>query len=304
MIRPSAIYLSLFLLIIPAAPSCLAQPSVTGKMPGQLLTTGSKKVLRIGPDGKTLWKHKAGNAHDAWMLDNGRILLADGKITEIDPQSGQSQTLYQSTITRGGGCYSCQPLTNDQILVCENSTSKLYEINREGKISFELQLPLHQAGSHHNLRMARKLANGNYLVCHSGKHRVREYTPEGKVVQEIKLDNIAFAAVRLPNGNTLVSHIDAITEFSPAGKAVWSFHQRDATPLTLGSFCGIHVLPNNHIVIGVYAAYKKGGQAALLEISRDKKIIWKYANPKGDRSMMSVQMLSPQGKALAPQTLR
>jgi len=152
--------------------------------------------------------------------------------------------------------------------------------------------------------MVRKLEHGNYLVCHSGKHLVREYTPKGEVVFEVKVGNVAFSASRLANGNTLVGHIDQITEFSTTGKIVWKFTNTDIPGLSIGAICGVHSLENGNLAVGVYAAYNKGGEAGLFEITREKKLVWCYSNPKSDRSMMSIQMLDKEGKLLPGKTVR
>ncbi len=68
--------------------------------------------------------------------------------------------------------------------------------------------------------------------------------------------------------------------------------------------CGVHVLPSGHLAIGVYSAYKKGGEAGLFGITRDKKFVWCYSNPKSDGSMMSIQMLDQAGKPLPGRTVR
>ncbi|MBT8044763.1 MAG: hypothetical protein KJO79_07420, partial [Verrucomicrobiae bacterium] len=251
-----------------------------------------------------IWQHKGDNVSDCWMQKNGRVLYADNCITEIDPETNKVTFFYQPKTRKGGGTYGCQPLENGNILIGENSTGKIYEIQRDGKVVFELQLPLYQVGNHHNLRMVRKLKNGNYLVCHSGKHLVREYTPKGKIVYEVEVNNIAFSASRLPNGNTLVGHIAQITEFSPGGKEVWRFTNKDILGLKINAICGVHVLPNGNLAVGVYAAYKHGAEAGLFEITREKKLVWCYSNPKSDRSMMSIQMLDQMGKPLAGALVR
>jgi hypothetical protein len=66
----------------------------------------------------------------------------------------------------------------------------------------------------------------------------------------------------------------------------------------------MHVLPNGNIAVGVYGAYKDGGQAGLFEITRDKKLVWYYSNPTADKSMMSIQLLDAKGRALPGDTLR
>lgn len=273
-----------------------AEPVMTGSPEGQILATGSRRVIIMDSQGKVLWQHKGANVSDCWMLKNGNVLFSDNNVTEVDPQSGKVTFSYQSKVKKGGGVFGCQPLSNGNVLIGENSTGKILEVSRDGKVVFELQLPLFKPGNHHNLRMVRKLDSGNYLVCHSGHHLVREYTPAGKIVFEVKVNNIAFSAIRLKNGHTLVGHIKQLTEFDPNGKAVWSFATDAVEDLKINSMCGIHVQPNGNLAVGVYSAYRGGGQVGLFEISRDKKIVWKYANPKSDKSMMSIQLLTADGK--------
>lgn len=287
-----------------AAPKTPNTAIMTGEPSGNILATGSRRVILMNPQGKVLWQHKGANVSDCWMLKNGHVLFSDNQVTEVDPESGKVIFSYQPTIKKGGGVFGCQPLPNGRILVAENSTGKILELTRDGKVAFELQLPLYKPGNHHNLRMARKLDNGNYLVCHSGNHLVREYTPDGSVVFEVKVNNIAFSAIRLNNGHTLVGHINQITEFNQQGKVVWHFSNTDIKGLQINSMCGIHVQPNGTVAVGVYSAYKKGGQVGLFEITRDKKIVWKYSNPKSDTNMMSLQMLDSKSKPLPGKVLR
>jgi len=281
-----------------------ASPVMTGTPAGNILATGSRRVILMNPKGKILWQHRGKNVTDCWMLNNGHVLFTDNNVTEVDPKSNKIVFCYRSTIKKGGGVFGCQPLKNGRILVGENSTGKILELTRDGKVAFELQLPLYQPGNHHNLRMVRKLKNGNYLVCHSGKHIVREYTPKGKVVFEVKVDNIAFSAIRLNNGNTLVSHLNQISEFNAKGEVVWAFRATDIPGLKINYMCGMHVLPNGNIAVGVYSAYSGRGEVGLFEITRDKKIVWKYSNPRSDQSMMSLQILDSKSKPLSGELLR
>ncbi len=133
---------------------------------------------------------------------------------------------------------------------------------------------------------------------------MREHSPKGKIVFEVKVDNIAFSAVRLDNGNTLVGHINHITEFTPDGKEVWKFSNKDIEGVVITSMCDVHVLPNGHIAVGVYGAYKNGKGNGLFEITRDKQLVWRYSDPEADRGMMGIQVLDPDGKPLPGDPLR
>ena len=275
---------------------------IHGELKGRLVATGSGRIMIIDQQGKTLWQCKAGNCHDAWMLPNGNILYADGNVTEINPKDNKVVFSFKPKVTKGGGAYACQRLENGNTLIGANAEGKILEVDKDGKIVFELQTKPCKVGNHHNLRMVRKLKNGNYLACHSGAKLVREYTPKGEIVLELKADAIAFSAVRLPSGNTMVGHINQVTEFDAKGKRVWEFRKSEAGEVQIGMMTGIHVQPNGNVVIGIYSAKKGDNGAAILEITREKKVVWRYVGK--DRAMMGVQLLTADGKVLEGDTLR
>jgi outer membrane protein assembly factor BamB len=292
-------------LSIPCIAAAADAQVVQGTMSGQVLAAGGGRVVRFAADGKVLWDFKGGHTHDAWMLPSGNVLYAGGEfVREVTPDK-KIVFEYKPANQAGGGVYSCQRLENGNTLIGENSTGRVLEVDKDGKIAFQLQTDPAKEGEHHNLRMVRKLANGNYLVCHSGAHLVKEYTPAGKVVWEQKVGNIAFAAVRLASGNTVISSIDHVTEYDPKGTVVWDFANDAIAGVKISAMTGINVLPNGNVLIGCYAAYDKEGKGTgMLEITRDKKLVWRYANPAGDREMMGVQLLDADGKCLKGQTLR
>jgi len=275
---------------------------IHGELKGQIVATGAGRIMIIDQQGKTVWQCKGGNCHDAWMLPNGNVLFADGKVTEINPKDNKVVFQYTPKINKGGGAYACQRLANGNTLIGANAEGKILEVDKDGKIVFELQTKPCKVGNHHNLRMVRKLKNGNYLACHSGAKLVREYTPKGEIVLELKADAIAFSAVRLSNGNTMVGHINQVTEFDPKGKRVWEFKSKEAEGVQIGMMTGIHVQPNGNVVIGIYSAKKGDDGAGTLEITRDKKVVWRYVGK--DRAMMGVQLLTADGKVLPGDTLR
>jgi outer membrane protein assembly factor BamB len=278
--------------------------TVFGSLDNMVLSTGSGRIRIMDQSGTIRWSYAAGNAHDCWMLSGGNILFADGQIKEVNPNTNEVVWQYKPKDPRNGD-FSCQRLSGGVTLVGENSTGRILEVDKDGKIVFQMQVQPFREGDHHNIRMVRKLNNGNYLVCHSGEHVVREHTPKGEIVFEVKVDNIAFSAVRLDNGNTLVGHIDHITEFNPRGEEVWNFSNEDIEGVVITWMCDIHVLPNGHIAVGVYRAYNKDRQGnGLFEITRDKQLVWRYSNPDVDGNMMGIQVLAPDGKPLPGDPLR
>ena len=271
----------------------------SGKPEGRVLAAGDKRILILDRSGAVVWEYPTKLTHDVWMLPSGNVLFADGEsVTEVTPEK-QVVFQYKSKEQKGGGTYACQRLTNGRTLIGENSTGRVLEVDSEGKVVFTLQTTPAEIGNHHNMRMARKLATGNYLVCHSGTGLVHEYTPKGDIVWDVKVPGpLAFAAIRTDKGTTLVSSLDQITEFDVTGKTVWECKRQEVAGASIQNMTGMHLLPNGNIVTGCYQAYGKGGDSGLLEITKEKKLAWRYTNPQSDGSMMAVELLSDAGKPL------
>ena len=264
-----------------------------GNPEAQILATGSGRVMILTPQGEIAWEHKAGNIHDAWLLPSGNVLFADGNITEVT-RDHQVVFEYKPANQKGGGAYSCQRLANGNTVVGENASGRVVEVDKTGKEVFSFMTRYGNTDDHHHLRMVRKLANGNYLVCHSQANIVREYKPDGTTAWEKPTKALAFAAVRLPNGNTLASTLNQITEYDKEGNEVWEF-KKDALPgVVIQNITGIQVLPNGNIVAGCYSAYTKEGEGTgMFEITRGKKLVWRYVSPnRRDKNMMGVQKLA------------
>ncbi len=297
--------LTLVLLLISAALARAEGPLITGAASGKILAGGSGRVMILSPAGDVVWEYPAKLVHDAWMLPNGNVLFADGEsVTEVTPAK-KVVFRYQSATSHGDNTYACQRLANGNTVIGENSTGKVIEVDASARIVFSLQTEPYKIGEHHNLRMVRKLDSGNYLVCQSGARMVREYTPEGRVVWESQQPGaVAFAAIRTARNTTLASSLDQIIEYDASGKAVWQCSVKDLTGLSVRNLTGMHLLPNGNIVAGCYSAYKEGQGCGLIEITREKKVVWHYASPKADSSLMAVQLLSPDGTPLAGPCLR
>ena len=256
-----------------------------------VLATGSRRVVLFAPDFSVKWEHPSGNIHEAHRLPNGNILLADGNVIEVTPEK---KVVFRYAPEEGKeGSYTCQRLLNGNTLIGENASGLVKEITPDGTVAFELQTQFTTDNQHHRMRIVRKLDTGNYLVCHSGDRVVREYTPKGETIWEYATPNIAFCAARLPNGNTMVSSIDQITEVSPEKKIVWEFKKSELPDLGIRSMTGFQILRNGNIVIGCYDAYDSGGNGVgMFEITRDKKLVWAYQK-RTDRNMMGIEVQEP-----------
>jgi len=278
--------------VLSAGAACAA--GIEGKLDVQVLATGSGRVILLSPQGDVVWENKAGNIHDAWLLPDGNVLFADGNITEVT-RDHKVVFEYKPENQKGGGAYSCQRLANGNTVVGENASGRVVEVDKDGKVVFSMMTRYGNTDDHHHMRMVRKLANGNYLVCHSQADIVREYKPDGSTAWEKKTKALAFAAVRLANGDTLVSTLNQVTEYDKDGNEVWEFKKDGIPGVKIQNMTGFDVLPNGNLVIGCYSAYTKEGEGTgMLEITRDKKLVWRYVSPGlRDKNMMGVHKILP-----------
>jgi hypothetical protein len=270
---------------------CAENAEIKGVFEGKLLVP-CRGISIINAKGEVEWNFAARGVSDLWMLDNGNVLYANGEaVREVGPDK-KVVFEYVPEVKDGGGVYGCQRLANGNTLIGENSTGRVLEVDPQGKVVFTLQTKPFKMGSHGNMRIARKLKNGNYLVCMKG-NGLREFAPDGEVVWRPGEKTQAFAAIRKPDGSTIVSCLFSVREYDEDGKKVWSFTPKEDLPeLPIGGMLtAIQSLPNGNLVIGCYAAKK----VAFFEITRDKKLVW-HAAPFGGRSFMGLHKLDENGK--------
>ena len=144
----------------------------------------------------------ASSCNDLWVLPNGNLLFNTGHGVREVSRDKQILFDYQST----NEIYACQRLPNGNTFIGECNSGRLLEVEPSGRIASEIRLlPEGKDGGHAYMRNARRLANGHYLVTHYGDQVVKEYDPKGTVVRSIPALGGPHSAVRLPNGNTLIS---------------------------------------------------------------------------------------------------
>ena len=204
-------------------------------------------------------------------------------------------------------------LPDGKTLIVERGPKpRLLEVDSKGAIKVEVPLQPDTKNHHMQTRMARKLPDGNYLVPHLLAFKVKEYTPEGKVVKVFKTDleslggrkaqNWPFTAIRLENGNTLVTltHGNKTVEFDPKGKVAWRCDNSDVG----GRFadpCGAQRLPNGNTVIASYGQ-RKPDKPKIFEVTREKKVAWEFFHPKVRAH--ELHLLTTNGKPIKDVTLK
>lgn len=282
-----------------AVMTALADGGVKGTMPEPLLVCGAGRAFVVSPKGDVVWnKSGCGNIHRVWKHKDW-IYWSNGDLYRTEIATGKTELYYKPCEKEG--LFGFEILDNGNIVIAENGTGFVTELqcgSTNAVVKF-MGDPRTSDGKmpalHGRYRMIRKTSAGTYLVCCSGANMVREYNAQGRLVWEQptpKLSSghapLAFDALRRANGNTIISHLGAVTEFTPDHKIVWQFKCSDAPELKLDNLCGIWEKPNGNLVVGTYAnGVEDGSRTTAFEVTRDKKIVWSYSAAGKRFSMMT-----------------
>ncbi len=238
--------------------------------------------------------------HDFHVLPNGNLLLQTSwtRIVELNPKTKKVVWQYDAKSNdnqnRKVEVHAFERLPNGLTMIAESGASRVLEVDSQGSIQHQMALKVKKPHPHHDTRLVRKLENGNYLVCHENEGAVREYNPKGKVVWDYLVPlfgkprkpghgpeaygNQCFSALRLQNGNTLIGtgNGHGVIEVTPKKSIVWSVHQEDLPNIKLAWVTTVQVLENGNIIIG--NCHAGPDQPQLIEITREKKVVWTYKN--------------------------
>ena len=270
--------------------------------PGRRLLVAdySKRLIALlAADGKIEWQYKIGDLHDLHYLPTGNVLFQTSfqKLVEVDPRTNAVVWQYDAANANGNAgkkveVHAFQRLADGVTMIAESGPSRVIEVDREGKLLREMKLTVARSQPHRDTRLVRKLDSGNYLVCQEGDGVVREYEQSGKIVWDYPVPmfgqkprgghgpegfgNACYAAIRLPNGNTLIStgNGHSVLEVTPAKEIVWSLKQEDVSGVQLGWVTTLQVLPNGNIVVG--NCHAGPANAQILEVDRNKRLVWSF----------------------------
>lgn len=266
----------------------------------------------LDEEGKEVWNAGKAGARDGFVLSSGNVLIAWGDVVKEFTRDDKKVVFEYKKSAENAEIGTVERLENGNTLITElGKKPRLLEVTPEGKIAVEVPLLPETENAHMQTRMARKLKNGNYLVPHLLAFQVKEYTPAGKVVSSLKTDGDdlggrkaetwPFTAIRLENGNTLVTltHGNTVVEFDADGKVVWKISNADfpdRKPFV--DPCGAQRLPNGNTVICSYGASQG---IKLFEVTPEKKLVWLYDGP---HRAHEVQVLTTDGEPIAGKPLK
>ncbi len=193
----------------------LAAPLDAEVLPGQRVLIAehdTKRVTERSFKGEVLWEKKlAFSPIHAQRLPNGNTFIATrNQLLEVD-RAGKKEVLrYRS----GGSIITARRYSDGRIGCVENGS--YFELNADGteRRRFAVGPGVHTTNS------LTLLPNGHLLIVSYGGGTVQEYDRAGKIVWSIGMAT-PLCALRLPNGNTLVSSQQMVLiEFDRAGKEV------------------------------------------------------------------------------------
>lgn len=266
---------------------------------------------------------------DGWVLPDGGIVFSFSKrkentagVVRLDKNKNKRWTYIAPN---GSDNHSCQPLPHGGFLLGECAKDGLWmvEIDAKGKEFKRVKVADAPVDIHHAFRAVRKTLQGTYLgTLMKGAGELKgghayEWDASGKLIRTFPSGS--FHAVRLPNGNTLVSdghgragQCSVLTEYAPDDTVVWVLNDQDlkAAGLRVNMVCGFQRLPNGNTVVTNVKHGKKplglvdGEAPKAFEITPDKKVVWKVPAETSSGNMGSFQVLDVEGDPLKLELFR
>lgn len=220
---------------------------------------------------------------DVTMLSNGNIVFAcmsgAGIITP------EKNLIWQYTCPEGSETHSIQPIGKDSVMLMLNaSPAKILIFNTaENKLLKEILIPTTATNTHGQFRHVRMTNKGTIMVPHLSEGKVVEYTLDGEAIWSVEAQS-PWAAVRLKNGNTLISgdRSKYTREVNFKGETVWELTQEDVS-FTLYNTQTANRLANGNTVISNWCAGIKNTEewantVQVFEVTPDKKVVWKLSS--------------------------
>ena len=221
---------------------------------------------------------------------------------EVNPRK---ELVWNYEAPPGTEVHSIQYAGKDRVLIMQNGNpAKAMIINTAtGKTEKEILIPTTITGTHDQFRHIRMTRAGTILVPHMSEGKVVEYDMDGKVVWSVAAKS-AWQAIRLKNGNTLISG-DAqryVREVNAKGEAVWELTQADVPNIKLFNTQTAIRLANGNTVVSNWCAGNNkteewAGTVQIFEVTRDKKVVWALSSWKNPDlgPATSIQLLDEPG---------
>jgi hypothetical protein len=259
-------------------------------------------IIFLVNKGKIIWTYQTGPVceyDDVWMMSNGNILFT--RMQYIAIVTPKKEVIWRYDAPEGTEIHGCQPIGSDKVLFVQNGQPpRLLVINVKTRtVEVEYTLPVDTLTDrkyiHAQFRRVRFTAQGTYLVPFLELGRVVEYD---KNFNEIWRYNIKtpWAAIRLKNGNTLITNeAEKLTrEVNPAKETVWELSPSDLPEnyRFINTQCCTRLANGNTIIC---SRGNNGQGPQLVEVTKDKKVVWVLWDWKNLGPASGVQILDDPG---------
>lgn len=264
----------------------------------------SDQTMYIIRDGKIAWSYTnplKGELGDCTMLSNGNIVFSrQFGASEITPGK---KIVWNYNGPTGTEIHTAYPIDKRRVLVMQNGNpAKLLVIDKKkNTIEKELTLPTRATGVHGQFRHVRMTGKGTFLVAHLDLGKVVEYDTNGKELWSVPAPS-AWAAVRLKNGNTLISgnQHGYVREVNPKSETVWEINKNDLPGIPLYTVQEVSRLANGNTLINNWVSNVPAAEwpkiVQLIEVTPDKKVVWALRDWSVLGPASSTQLLDEPGK--------
>lgn len=294
---------------LPNATNAVAVPQWPGNGLAQhpfLFYGEGNNVLYVVNGGKVIWAYafpRGGEIDDAWVMSNGHILLTKmNDCYEVTPQKEIVWSYHCPTNTQ---IHTIQPLGLDRVMFVQNGLPPhLIILNKkDNSVVMSHELPAMSATDpktiHTQYRNCRVTGQGTYLIACLRQDKVIEYDTNWNQIWSV--DSVTpWAAVRLKNGNTLISGDNHayVHEVNPQGKIVWSVDADDFPQMHLHDIQTAERLANGDTIICNRSGARTNNPFAVvqfIEVTPDKKAVWVLQDYTNLPSCTGVQLLDEPG---------
>lgn len=289
---------ALLLLLLGLSTAASAQAPTRHRLMLAEYGKGPNRLLEVDETGKLVWEHRFPSIAVIFqVLPDGHVLYAYGGkptgVREID-RTGKAVWNYESQCPQVLGC---RRLRNGDTLIAEQGPCRVVEVNPAGQVVRTTPLTTTEQGYHLQVRNIHHLSNGNLLAAHEGEGAIREVDPTGKMVWEYMGVENAGDALRLPNGNTVIScgTQKRVIEVTPDKKIAWELRAADVPEINLTWVSSLQLLKNGNLLVGNFLRGQEGKGAHAFEVTRDKKVVWSYADHSVIQSLTTVRALDDPG---------
>jgi len=264
----------------------------------------SEQIMYLVRDGKVVWTYSIpGNEEygDCTRLSNGNIIFSRRlSASEITPDK---KIVWHYDAPPKTEIHTSQPVGIDRVLIMQNGNpAEALLINKKtGKVERELILPTRRPENvHGQFRHIRMTKAGSFLVAHLDLGKVVEYDKKGKEIWSVPAPS-AWAAVRLKNGNTLISgnQHGYVREVNKKGETVWEINKNDLPGITLYTVQEVSRLKNGNTLINNWSGSRPLADwpdvVQLIEVTPDKKVVWALRDWRILGPASSTQLLDEPG---------